>query len=331
MAPRGKAGDGIMAGACAAPSIQEEAEATYEQMRQKNIEENKAMLKKLLSELNGMPGIPMLRKQVKRTPKKDKQTPVSGEARRRNPGRSARSTPNGKLAVKTRSMRLRKKQRKEELQVDVGEGEEGEEEVFSREPGQKLKIKFGLFGKRKAKSSDGNSDEDGSSNSDSDFEVYEDQELASPKKRRKVHTVRRSEPSAPRPVDDITQEELEMVADSVKDKEYDSTATGSTCHQCRQKTNDMKTVCRSGLCYGVRGQFCGPCLRNRYGEDARAALMDPNWSCPPCRGVCNCSFCRAKSGRRATGILIHLAKQSGYSNVMEYLQSFRLEKAEEEN
>ncbi|XP_072049956.1 uncharacterized protein [Amphiura filiformis] len=71
-----------------------------------------------------------------RTPEKDKQTPVSGEARRCNPGRSARSTPNVKLAVKTRSMRLRKKQRKEEVQVDVGEGEEGEEEVFSREPGQ---------------------------------------------------------------------------------------------------------------------------------------------------------------------------------------------------
>ena len=38
---------------------------------------------------------------------------------------------------------------------------------------QKLKIKFGLFGKRKAKSSDGNSDEDHSTDSDSDFEVYE--------------------------------------------------------------------------------------------------------------------------------------------------------------
>ena len=48
----------------------------------------------------------------------------------------------------------------------------------------------------------------------------QDQELSSPKKRRKV--ARRHEPTAGRPVDDITQEELDMVADSVKDKEYDS-------------------------------------------------------------------------------------------------------------
>lgn len=25
----------------------------------------------------------------------------------------------------------------------------------------------------------------------------------------------------------------------------------------------------------MRGQFCGPCLRNRYGEDVRTALLDP--------------------------------------------------------
>lgn len=50
---------------------------------------------------------------------------------------------------------------------------------------------------------------------------------------------------------------------------------GTTCHQCRQKTIDMKTVCRAEDCQGVRGQFCGPCLRNRYGEDVRAALKDP--------------------------------------------------------
>lgn len=50
---------------------------------------------------------------------------------------------------------------------------------------------------------------------------------------------------------------------------------GNTCHQCRQKTIDTKTVCRNRSCGGVRGQFCGPCLRNRYGEDVRSALLDP--------------------------------------------------------
>jgi hypothetical protein len=43
----------------------------------------------------------------------------------------------------------------------------------------------------------------------------------------------------------------------------------------RQKTLDTKTMCRSGNCVGVRGQFCGPCLKNRYGESAEEALKDP--------------------------------------------------------
>lgn len=50
---------------------------------------------------------------------------------------------------------------------------------------------------------------------------------------------------------------------------------GTTCHQCRQKTIDTKTNCRNPDCVGVRGQFCGPCLRNRYGEEVRDALLNP--------------------------------------------------------
>ena len=93
------------------------------------------------------------------------------------------------------------------------------------------------------------------------------------------------------------------------------------CHQCRQKTVDMKTVCRSGYCVGVRGQFCGRCLALRYGEDAREALMDPEWKCPPCRNFCNCSICRNRNGKGATGILINLAQAKGYSNVADYLKA----------
>ena len=44
--------------------------------------------------------------------------------------------------------------------------------------------------------------------------------------------------------------------------------------------------------------------------------------CPPCRGVCNCSFCRRRSGKHATGILIHLAREYGYDNVAEYLDRY---------
>ncbi|XP_040598246.1 cell division cycle-associated 7-like protein isoform X3 [Mesocricetus auratus] len=122
-----------------------------------------------------------------------------------------------------------------------------------------------------------------------------------------------------RSVEDITEEDLENVAVTVRDKVYDR-VLGNTCHQCRQKTIDTKTVCRNQDCGGVRGQFCGPCLRNRYGEDVRAALLDPEWTCPPCRGICNCSYCRKRDGRCATGILIHLAKFYGYDNVKEYLE-----------
>ncbi|KFP32946.1 Cell division cycle-associated 7-like, partial [Colius striatus] len=133
---------------------------------------------------------------------------------------------------------------------------------------------------------------------------------------------RSSRYSSYRPVEDITDEDLDNIAITVKDKIYDK-VLGSTCHQCRQKTIDTKTICRNQGCGGVRGQFCGPCLRNRYGEDVKSALLDPAWICPPCRGVCNCSYCRRRDGRCATGMLIHLAKFYGYNNVKEYLESLQ--------
>lgn len=131
-------------------------------------------------------------------------------------------------------------------------------------------------------------------------------------------------PHVVRPVEDITQEELENISFSAKEKVYNR-AIGSTCHQCRQKTIDTKTNCRNPECVGVRGQFCGPCLRNRYGELVRNALLDSNWQCPPCRGICNCSFCRHREGRCATGVLVYLAKYHGYDNVHAYLKSLKKE------
>ncbi|NWH31917.1 CDCA7 protein, partial [Chloropsis hardwickii] len=126
-------------------------------------------------------------------------------------------------------------------------------------------------------------------------------------------------PHVVRPVEDITTEELDNICGSAREKVYNR-AMGSTCHQCRQKTIDTKTNCRNPDCVGVRGQFCGPCLRNRYGEDVRAALLDPTWRCPPCRGICNCSFCRQRDGRCATGVLVYLAKYHGFDNVHAYLK-----------
>lgn len=43
----------------------------------------------------------------------------------------------------------------------------------------------------------------------------------------------------------------------------------------RQKTTDQKTYCRYKGCTGVRGMFCGFCLKNRYGEDVADALKNP--------------------------------------------------------
>uniref|UniRef100_A0A672YPQ2 Zinc-finger domain-containing protein n=1 Tax=Sphaeramia orbicularis TaxID=375764 RepID=A0A672YPQ2_9TELE len=129
-----------------------------------------------------------------------------------------------------------------------------------------------------------------------------------------------SKPHIVRPVEEITEDDLQLVADNMTDKVYNS-ITGSTCHQCRQKTVDTKTCCRSEHCRGIQGQFCGPCLRNRYGEDVRKALLDPEWRCPPCRGICNCSFCRQREGRCPTGILFPLAQYHGFSDVHSYLSS----------
>jgi len=118
--------------------------------------------------------------------------------------------------------------------------------------------------------------------------------------------------------DDITDEMLDNVCDYVSEKVY-NTVNGTSCHQCRQKTLDTKTVCRSGVCHGVRGAFCGVCLKNRYGQDAREALKDPNWTCPPCQDKCNCSICRNRNGKGATGILTGLALSKGHKSVAHYL------------
>ncbi|XP_070778442.1 cell division cycle-associated 7-like protein [Enoplosus armatus] len=151
----------------------------------------------------------------------------------------------------------------------------------------------------------------------------DDEHVGEGRKKRKSHGSRRSQYEV-KSVDEITKEDLDNIAYRSKDKIWDK-ENGSSCHQCRQKTLDTKTVCRSGFCVGAKGQFCGPCLKNRYGEDVRAVLLDPTWSCPICREMCNCSLCRKKEGRCATGILVGLARYNGHDNVHEYLESIQKE------
>ncbi|NXW68869.1 CDA7L protein, partial [Hirundo rustica] len=250
--------------------------------RAMNIKENKAMLAQLLAELNSIPDLFPV-KTPTLTPSKQKKTP-------------RRTFSEGQIARRmnpTRNARPPEKFALEKFTVSA--------------------VKFAEH-----------------------IRSYRQQNLL----KRLIRKRRRSSKySSHRPVEDITEEDLDNIAITVRDKIYDK-VLGSTCHQCRQKTTDTKTICRNQGCGGVRGQFCGPCLRNRYGEDVKSALLDPAsitffitcvyppptstalhpWICPPCRGVCNCSYCRRRDGRCATGMLIHLAKFYGYNNVKEYLE-----------
>ncbi|KAJ6378656.1 hypothetical protein OIU78_028811 [Salix suchowensis] len=69
----------------------------------------------------------------------------------------------------------------------------------------------------------------------------------------------------------------------------------------------------------VQGQFCGDCLFMRYGEHVLEALENPNWLCPVCRGICNCSFCRQAKGWPPTGTLYRKISSLGYKSVAHYL------------
>ncbi|XP_073018598.1 uncharacterized protein [Primulina eburnea] len=100
---------------------------------------------------------------------------------------------------------------------------------------------------------------------------------------------------------------------------YDS-VNGKTCHQCRQKTRDFVAACtiqRSNKPCPI--MFCHKCLLNRYGEKAEEVSALGEWSCPRCRGICNCSICMKKRGHQPTGILVTTAKATGFSSVSEML------------
>ncbi|XP_044141425.1 cell division cycle-associated protein 7-like [Bufo gargarizans] len=250
-----------------APSDSEdESPNEFLQRRAKNIKDNKAMLAKLMAELEKLPGNlqPESTEQNGNTPKYKRRPreSLAGVEPRRNPERASRRLTRSMGGVLPPSPEKQNKLQSLEDQLL----EEGEP----------------IRRRRSTRSS--------------------------------IHTI----PHVVRPVEEITEDELTNVADNVKEKVY-NTVHGSTCHQCRQKTIDTKTNCRNKECRGIQGQFCGPCLRNRYGEDVRKALLDPNWICPTCRGICNCSFCRQRDGRCATGILFPLARYRGYNDVHSYL------------
>ncbi|GJP67752.1 hypothetical protein CLOP_g15512 [Closterium sp. NIES-67] len=69
------------------------------------------------------------------------------------------------------------------------------------------------------------------------------------------------------------------------------------CHQCRAMTAARTTRC--ALCRAGKNQTCAHCLLTRYGESIAEALADATWQCLVCRGLCDCTFCRANEGWQA--------------------------------
>ncbi|XP_058010524.1 uncharacterized protein LOC110664378 isoform X2 [Hevea brasiliensis] len=66
----------------------------------------------------------------------------------------------------------------------------------------------------------------------------------------------------------------------------------------------------------VKGKTCHQC---RYGEHVLEAIENPNWICPVCRGICNCSLCRQSKGWAPTGALYRKISSLGYKSVAHYL------------
>jgi hypothetical protein len=85
---------------------------------------------------------------------------------------------------------------------------------------------------------------------------------------------------------------------------------GVTCHQCRQKTLDPKSICANEMTVGsiYRHKYCGSCLRNRYSENIEEVNQQKNWLCPFCRGDCDCSICKKKQKCKPTKVTRKLRK-----------------------
>ena len=87
-------------------------------------------------------------------------------------------------------------------------------------------------------------------------------------------------------------------------------------------------------CKLMRGKFCGVHI-HAVRENVLEISENPDWECPVCRDICNCSFCRTKKGWMPTGNMYRAAIASGYKSVAHYLSSLagheeKAKKCEEE-
>ncbi|XP_051115162.1 uncharacterized protein LOC127240492 [Andrographis paniculata] len=89
---------------------------------------------------------------------------------------------------------------------------------------------------------------------------------------------------------------------------------------CRQKTLDLVVACKfQRINKPCPIMYCHKCLWNRYGERGEEVAGLEQWTCPKCRGICNCSFCMKKRNEDPTGIAAKKAKARGFSSVAEML------------
>ncbi|XP_014212156.1 cell division cycle-associated protein 7-like [Copidosoma floridanum] len=195
--------------------------------------------------------------------------------------------------------------------------EENEADVSLYMPSSERRKKLKSIKTSNADADDDDDEDDDDGNGGKHFTLKEYAEKY--QKKKKVYNMSKVtyDPSKIPTPDEITQEMLDCVVLRAGDKDHDP-HNGTSCHQCRQKTKDFKTLCRSGRCTGVKGRFCGPCLQGRYGESALEALKDPHWSCPVCRGICNCSICLRHQGKKPTGQMAPTAMKKGFKSVKDY-------------
>ena len=146
-------------------------------------------------------------------------------------------------------------------------------------------------------------------------------EVGRPRKRAPREFVSRTEVYYQRHKDALGSTEKEWILfrdgyDKNNVRIYDP-ENGKTCHQCRQKTMGKRTWCSH--CNTLHGVFCGDCLMMRYGEHVDEANANPDWKCPACRDLCNCSFCRTRKGYPPTGSMYRRAIREGYASVAHLL------------
>jgi hypothetical protein len=107
----------------------------------------------------------------------------------------------------------------------------------------------------------------------------------------------------------------------VNDGDYDHSQEKTACHVCRTRSKRVKMSCDQPEC---GKKFCAPCMRTRcvrcrsawgvcahkarrhsflpdYQEPTFAFIPNATFTCPFCRGNCQCSVCTDRRTRRAAG------------------------------